>query len=242
MPIINIGILPDYTPVYRENVYFCRIVRGKIRIYDRIIIAMKFIKYIKKKEGYFMKKTSMSYIMTFAGIIFAIGAIVGVVTPLIISGTLNASQFGIIFFMYLVVVGITIYPLFTKISGHIAEKTLKKLDNMEFDEQNTFYAGTSILSIDFDRGKLAYVSFFNPKELQIADVSGVDRVKSGYVKGPLGGTTCVYFEFYYKNKRYRFATFASNHAYMIKSQEVQTAISKADMYSEMLENAAKMRR
>lgn len=189
-----------------------------------------------------MKKTSMSYIFTFAAIILAIGAVVGVAAPLIISHTLNGSMFGVFFFMYLVIVGIAIYPLFTKISGHIAEKTLKKLDNMEFDQQNTFYAGTSILSIDFDRGKLAYVSFFNPKELQVVGASGVEKVKSGYVKGPLGGTSCVYFEFYYKNKRYRFSTFASNRAYMIQSQEVQTAISKADMYSEMLENAAKMRR
>lgn len=189
-----------------------------------------------------MKKTSMSYIFTFAGILLAIGAVVGVAAPLIISHTLNGSLFGVFFFLYLVVAGIAIYPLFTKISGHIAEKTLKKLDNMEFEAENTFYAGTSILSIDFNRGKLAYVSFFNPKELQIADASKVDKVKSGYVKGPLGGTTCVYFQFYYNNKKYRFATFASNRAYMIRSQEVQTAISKADMYSEMLENAAKARR
>lgn len=189
-----------------------------------------------------MKKTSTSYILTFVGIILAIGVVVGAAVPLIISQTLDGSRFALIFVLYLIVVGALSYPLFTKISERMAKKTMKKLDDMEFEAQNTFYAGTSILSIDFDRGKLAYVSYFNPKELQLVDASGVEKVKSGYVKGPLGGTSLVYFEFYYEKKRYRFATFASNQAYMIQSQEVQTAISKADMYSEMLENAAKARR
>lgn len=36
MPIINIGILADNTPVYRENVYFCRIVRRTIIKCDKM--------------------------------------------------------------------------------------------------------------------------------------------------------------------------------------------------------------
>ncbi|MDE7425262.1 MAG: hypothetical protein K2N51_16505 [Lachnospiraceae bacterium] len=189
-----------------------------------------------------MKKTSMSYILTFAGIILAIGIVVGVAVPLIVSQTLNGTMFGVIFFLYFVIVAMLIYPLFTNISKSIAKKTMNKLENMEFEAQNTFFAGSAILAMDLDRGKLAYVSYFNPKELQIADVAKVERIKSSYVKGPLGGATCVYFEFYYENKRYRFSTFTSNKAYMIQSQEVQTAISKADMYGEMLENAVKKRR
>lgn len=65
----------------------------------------------------------------------------------------------------------------------------------------------------------------------------ISNIRSSYIKGPLGGTSYVYFEFFYNKKRTRVPTFTSNQAFSMNSSEVITAISKADAYCEILENA-----
>ena len=63
----------------------------------------------------------------------------------------------------------------------------------------------------------------------------ITDIKSDYMKGPLGGTRYVYFQFVYEGKCTKVPTFTSRNMYSLKSAEVMEAISKADTYAELLE-------
>ena len=108
------------------------------------------------------------------------------------------------------------------------------LEEHQFREVSTFSTSNAFLAIDGVDGRIAYVSNYNPKEFQIAQVKDVSRIESGMNKGPLGGATAVYFSFMYKNKKTKIFTFLTNSAYSLKSAEVIEAVSRADMYVDML--------
>ena len=67
--------------------------------------------------------------------------------------------------------------------------------------------------------------------------TNISNVRTYYIKGPFGGTRYVCFEFIYQNKRVRIPTFTSRNMYSMESEEVLTALSKADTFCEILENA-----
>ena len=91
--------------------------------------------------------------------------------------------------------------------------------------------------IDESAGRIAYVSYQNPYEFQMVSAKDITNIKSSYIKGPLGGTRYVYFEFYYNNKKVRIPTFTSRNIYSLKSQEVLEGISKADAFCDILVHA-----
>ncbi len=128
-------------------------------------------------------------------------------------------------------------------TGRIAKKTMNSNCEKEnfrnyssFTNNGTFTIGT-LIRIEEHTGRIAYVSYQNPREFQMIPAKDITNIKSGYVKAPLGGTGYVYFEFYYKNKRLRIPTFTSNNVYHLQSTEVLEGISKADVFAEILEKA-----
>lgn len=120
-------------------------------------------------------------------------------------------------------------------SDRASEKTFDAgLDEHQFREVSTFSTSNAFLAIDGVDGRIGYVSNYNPKEFQIAQVKDLNRIEAGMNKGPLGGATAVYFSFIYNNVPTKIYTFLTNSAYSLKSAEVIEAVSKADMYVDML--------
>ena len=103
--------------------------------------------------------------------------------------------------------------------------------------QSVFCAFCHRFDIDEETGKIGYVSYLNPKEFQLLSAANITDIKSSYVKGPLGGTSYVYFEFFYNKQKVRIPTFTSNNTYSLESSEVLEGISKADTFAEILTNA-----
>lgn len=196
-----------------------------------------------KEKLILMKKVNSKALLKLIGIYFAVGLVISVISAFTGFGG-NVFFLGKVLgslFMYLLatffLLAFLMYPISSLLKKK-AKKTMETLANTDFNANGTFYASSSTIKIDVNAGKIAYVSNYNPSELQIIDADKISKVKSSYNKGPLGGTNYVYFEFYYDNKRRRFPTFTSNTMYMMNSNEVQTAISKADTYAELLRKAA----
>ena len=103
------------------------------------------------------------------------------------------------------------------------------LEEYQFKEISRFNGSDSLLAIDGVDGRIAYVSNLNPLVFQCAELKDISDVRTDLFKGPLGGASAVY-----KGKKTKVYTFLSNQAYSLKSKEVLEAISKADMYVDML--------
>lgn len=192
-----------------------------------------------------MKKVNVNGLLKLIGIYIAAGIIISVILAFTGFGGDDSFFMNMTLglFIYLIIsiflLVFLIYPIRSLLEKK-AKKTMEKLADTGFNANGTFYASNATIKIDVNAGKIAYVSNYNPAELQIIDADKISQVKSGYNKGPLGGTNYVYFEFYCDNKRRRFPTFTSNTMYTMKSKEVQTAISKADTYAELLKSAARI--
>ncbi|MBO4687429.1 MAG: hypothetical protein J5636_02865 [Clostridiales bacterium] len=187
-----------------------------------------------------MKKYSAKYILTQILIYTVIGVAAGTALPYfthmkpLLSSAIAFSIIAL-FFLWLVSMSAT-----NSYSGKIARKTMQKgAEAEQFGQCSTFTAAApytlgQILKIDSKTGRVAYVSYQNPKQFQLVHARELTNITSSYVKGPFGGTRYVYFEFYYKNKRVRFATFTSRSMYSLKSKQVLEAISKGDMFRDIL--------
>ncbi len=120
-------------------------------------------------------------------------------------------------------------------SNKLSEKTFDAgLDTYNFRDVSTFTSADSFLAIDGTDGRIAYVSNMNPKEFQIAEAKDLSNIRTGTQGGALGGVTMVYFVFEYKGVTTKVHTFMTNSSYSKTSEEVLEAISKADMYVDML--------
>ncbi len=187
-----------------------------------------------------MKKYNATYILIQILIVIALGVGSGfafVYLTHMKNPLASGIAFSIIFlfFFWLIAMMAT-----NSYSGMIAKKTMKReLESQHFDNCSTFTASASftlgqIIKVDVPTGRVAYISFQNPKHCQIVFANELSNIKSSYIKGPFGGTRYVYFEFYYQNKRVRFATFTSRNMYSLSSKQVLEGISKADMFRDIL--------
>lgn len=188
-----------------------------------------------------MKKFDVKRMLIQLGAIVAVSVAVGLIVP----GWLNSARpadkqlaVGPVFFMAVAFVSLFIGWVSFLAGGGFkgaAKKTFKReMETQNFKETSTFTTYNGFLAIDGVDGRVGYVSTHNPKEFQIAKREEITDVKSDYVKGPLGGTTMVYFSFKYNGKRTKIPTFVSNQAHSLKSDRVLEAISKADAYANLL--------
>lgn len=185
-----------------------------------------------------MKKVSGKYILTVLVILLVISAIIGFGIAFFFDAKepLSAGKmFCILVFFPLVFLYFTAGSFIT---DHFADKTMEKNSELaNFQGYTTFYSAGATIRIEKGTGRIAYVSNMNPFQFQLVSAKDITDIKSDYIKGPLGGTSYVYFEFNYLGKKVRIPTFTSNNAYSLNSEEVLEGISKADRYAEILENA-----
>ena len=193
-----------------------------------------------------MKKYSAKFMLIEAAIILGISFVAGLLIGICCGAknvTMMATTFGIMILFVLMIVWCLFGNLFL---GIIAQKTMdKNTRENNFDIYSTFVTDGSftvgaIIRIDESDGRIAYVSYQNPYEFQMVAAKDVTDIKSDYIKGPLGGTTYVYFEFYYNKKRVRIPTFTASNTYSLESEEVMEGIAKADTFRDVLLNAQHM--
>ncbi len=191
-----------------------------------------------------MKKVDIKFLIIAGVVLYALSVVIGLIISIamgggenLVGGAFNLAPF--LFFLLL------LFACFSgnSIIGKIAKKTLTSGAEKEamqnystFTNEGSFTIG-SVICIDETTGKIGYVSYLNPKEFQLLSAKEITDIKSSYIKGPLGGTSYVYFEFYYNKKKVRIPTFTSSNAYSLESSEVLEGISKADTFAEILTNA-----
>lgn len=185
-----------------------------------------------------MKKVNWSKI----GAIAAITLIVGVIASAIFSfvacdGTLNIGLMAFGLILYVFIAAFVVSYITKWIFEKQADKTIESASNQGV-HGSTFRSSNGSIRIDEENKKIAYVSVYNPKKLYLLDPKQIHDVKADYIKGPLGGTSYVYFQFYYGKRKLRFPTFLSNKPLLMKSVEVQTGISKAETYRDILKQVS----
>lgn len=176
------------------------------------------------------------------GVIVVITLVVGVIASVIFSfatceGTFNSNMMILGLILYVFIAAFVVSYITKSVFKKQAEKTMETASNQGING-STFHSTRALIRIDEENKKVAYVSVYNPKELFLLDPKQIHDAKADYIKGPLGGTSYVYFQFYYGKQKLRFPTFLSNQAYMIKSAEVQTGISKAETYRDILKQVS----
>lgn len=183
-----------------------------------------------------MKKVNWNYILILIGGVLGVAAIASLIIG-IISG--NLAGFGGLMMMFVFIAGVMAFVFHTE-SNFVTDWLMKK--TLETDEQaltfqncSTFTTNNAILKIDEAKGRIGYVYYLNPTEFVVISAKNITDIKSDYMKGPLGGTRYVYFQFAYEGKCTKVPTFTSRNMYSLKSAEVMEAISKADTYAELLE-------
>lgn len=116
----------------------------------------------------------------------------------------------------------------------IARNTMKKgTASNNFGRTTTFINRSqwrirTMLCIDEETGRVAYTSALNPFKFQMADAKELSKVRTGYDRGPFGGTRYVYFEFFHGNNRFRIPTFSTRSMYFTESRQVQDAIATGE--------------
>lgn len=185
-----------------------------------------------------MKKVNWSKI----GVIVGITLVIGVIASVIFSfatceGTFNSNMMILGLVIYVFIAAFVVSAITKSVFKKQADKTIESASKQGVFG-STFRSNSAFIRIDEENKKVACVSVYNPKELFLLDPKQIHDIKADYIKGPLGGTSYVYFQFYYGKQKLRFPTFLSNQAYMIKSAEVQTGISKAETYRDILKQVS----
>lgn len=197
----------------------------------------------KQKEKKVMKRVNVGYIVKQVLCVIVIASVVSLVAGGVLLRNFGSTTyvnltmlFGLLEAVCLLF-GLIGYALHLAWGG--SNKKSKKtfeagLEEYQFKEISRFNGSDSLLAIDGVDGRIAYVSNLNPLVFQCAELKDISDVRTDLFKGPLGGASAVWFSFIYKGKKTKVYTFLSNQAYSLKSKEVLEAISKADMYVDML--------
>lgn len=120
------------------------------------------------------------------------------------------------------------------------KKLEKKLDEIGFERNHTFYGSGCMVVVDVAHGNIGMAFFWNPSEVFVLPASRitktwVDDGKTG--AGIFAGSARVSFLFTIDNIKIRVNTFTSNQRWRMDSDYILTGISKADMMVDVLEEA-----
>lgn len=116
----------------------------------------------------------------------------------------------------------------------------KQLDDKNFKRDHTFYGKGSTVIVDVNQGKIGLICFWNPFENFVLPAKRIDKVwvddgKCG--AGFMAGSSRVSFLFTVDTVKVRVNTFTSNQRFRMDSDYILTAISKADMMVQVIEEA-----
>lgn len=136
-----------------------------------------------------MKSKSIKFILAQFGIIFLISVILGGSPALFIDHFIQVS----VFLIFIIFYSLSLF-WFVLFSGMATEKIIEKTMDREsgelgFRNYSTFHSDNSIIRVEEDTGRIAYVSKWNPFHIQTASAAELSDIKTDYIRAPLGGTT-----------------------------------------------------
>lgn len=187
-----------------------------------------------------MKKFNLGYILTQIIITAIVGAGLGIgAYYALLANAEKEPVVGVVFFIILGISLMLIVWIIIFANGGFSgasKKTMKDgLKNNSFQKVEQFSTHDGIIAIDCVDGRVGYVSNHNPKEFQIADRAEIKEARTDFIKGPLGGTTMVYFAFKFKGKKTKIPTLIADRPQALNSDKVLEAMSKADYYVGILQ-------
>ena len=184
-----------------------------------------------------MKRNSVPTILLMVAICFAIAILLGTLAAWILR--IEGDNW----FLAITIPGVFIgfAHLSNLIMFPIAKKTMEKgIRANNFGKTTTLFSrGThrikSMLCIDEETGRVAYTSALSPFKFQMAEAMELSKVRSEYARAPLGGTRCVFFEFYHGNNRFRIPTLATARlVYFVESRQVQDALAAGENFGNLI--------
>lgn len=190
-----------------------------------------------------MKKSDLKYVLILIGIGCAVGLIPTIRLALHWSGNGIDGGIGTLIFVFVACAGIANLLLFTMVKSIVFSINIKKLTERfgehSFHPVSTFQSSGGNFYIDPVAGKVAAITKLNPFAIQVVEAARVQdpTVDDGSSMSILKGTRLVSFRFTIDGQKWRVPTFISRQTYSLKSSEVLTAISKADMQVEMINEA-----
>jgi len=181
-----------------------------------------------------MKKVSWKFVLAQVGVILLVSIILGVITG--VNSVSFMSGFLPIAILALIFLSLMWFILLSDImTDRLMSKTMeRKSQELGFRNYSTFTSPNSIIRIEEETGRIAFVAAQNPFDLQVVTADQLSDIKTDYIRSPLGGTTYVYFQFRYLGKVVKVPTFTSRQVYSLKSSEVLEGLSKGDRYCEIL--------
>lgn len=185
-----------------------------------------------------MKKVSGKFLALEIGIVLLLGF--GLATSLLFVNSNGATVF---YFLVAALVFCAFIGLFWALLSRfilegVAKKTMAKADAQGIRNDGTFTTSNAILRIDIQGGRIVYVAYQNPFELQVVSAAEITDIQTWWNKAPMNATSYVAFQFNCRGKRVRIPTFTSSRTtYLMSSSQVQTGISKADTYCGLLAQA-----
>lgn len=183
-----------------------------------------------------MKKIDVKYVGTLSAAAILLAAATSVIIDLF-SGH-NMSKLIIMLILFTMVSFFVVFSLAAKV---IFKKQIKKHEKkfslIGFQTTSQFRSNVFYFYVAKEQGEIAVISRWNPFEMQ---VMSANKVKKAYVddgKSFTGGTRRVRFCVDIDNYTIKVVTFISRQTYSLKSKEVLTALSKADLQVENIQYA-----
>ncbi len=196
----------------------------------------------KMEEPQRLKKVNVPYLLAY---------ILLPIVLLILGGALvirliDDSSVGAIVLTALMLLVILWWSIFGSMIYDKGERRrLEELEDKGFVRNHTFHSDGCVVCVDLVYGQIALMFRWNPGKTFILPASHITRawVEDG-AGGPgfMNGTSRVSFAFLVDGVKVRVSTFTSNRRWRMESDNVLTAISKADVMVEVLETAAGLRR
>ena len=184
-----------------------------------------------------MKRNSVPTILLLIASYLAVGILLGAVC----GWFLHQEFINVITLILLSAIFIGFTDVTNLIMFPIAKRTMEKgIKANGFGKTTTLFSrGThrikSMLCIDEETGRVAYTSALNPFKFQMAEAMELSKVRSEYVRAPLGGTRYVFFEFYHGNNRFRIPTLATARlVYFVESRQVKEALANGENFGNLI--------
>lgn len=114
-------------------------------------------------------------------------------------------------------------------TSFFVKRTAKRIDTLPYNFNSSFKSRGGMLFIDVENGMIAFISAYNPQEIQVFSASRIDRPKT--IASAVSG---VRFVFYLDGKKITMYTLLTNRAVSLKSGIGAEAVSKADTFVELL--------
>ena len=162
----------------------------------------------------------------------------GVLLPLVIALPMSFGEDGFrvdvflpmaLVFAFIIWMTLAIMLGYGSLTSLFVKRTAKRISDLPYRFNSSFKSRSGMLFIDVEHGMIAFISAYNPLELQVFNASRVSKAKT-----LSSAMTGIRFIFYVDEKKITMFTLLSNKVVSTKSGIGAEAVSKADTFVELL--------